>query len=308
MGGPDESLSRLAAGQHGVFTLRQARACGFTDRMTRRRITSGQWIRREARVLSIAGATESWIQRVTVACLAADGVASHETAAQIHGIEHLPRGRVTITIHPGGNRRVAATRVHASNDLADRWLTRSGSVPITIPARTIVDLAAVVGSRQLEHALDHALGRRIVRIGEAVDAFDSLATRGRRGVATLRPILAARAEGHIADTTKLEEMFSQLIRRANLPEPDRQVLLGGERPIGRVDFLYRRFGLVVEVDGRLGHSQLLDFEKDRRRDQQALVAGLRVVRFTYDQLTRHVDEVEDVLRALLHPRHLVADR
>ena len=103
-------------------------------------------------------------------------------------------------------------------------------------------------------------------------------------------------------------MFSRLIQSVGLPEPERQVLLGGHRLIGRVDFLYRRFGLIVEVDGRLGHSQVLDFEKDRRRDQEALVAGLRVVRFTYRQLRDRPHEVVEVLRALLRDDQWVDPR
>ena len=47
--------------------------------------------------------------------------------------------------------------------------------------------------------------------------------------------------------------------------------------------------------------QLLDFEKDRRRDQRALVAGFRVVRITYRQLCDHPEEVVELLRTLLHP-------
>jgi very-short-patch-repair endonuclease len=66
-----------------------------------------------------------------------------------------------------------------------------------------------------------------------------------------------------------------------------------------VDFLYRSRGLIVEVDGRLGHSQVLDIEKDHRRDQESLVAGLRVVRITHRQLTRRPDEVVRVLQRLL---------
>jgi len=304
--GRDQRLSGVAASQHGLFTLDQARSCGFSDRMVQRRVASGLWERRAPRVLGVAGSPDTWIRRVLTACLGVDGIASHESAAQIHGIDHVPRGRVIVTVEPRRNRRISAATLHESNDLSARWLTIVQSVPVTTPGRTIVDLAAVIGPRQLEQALDHALGRRVLHIGQAIEAFARLATRGRRGVAMLRPILAARTEGYVADTTKLEELFTRLIRRAGLPEPDRQVLLGGERPIGQVDFLFRRFGLIVEVDWRLGHSQLLDFEKDRRRDQQALVAGLRVVRFTYDQITRHSDEVEEVLRVLLHPRHLVA--
>ena len=115
----------------------------------------------------------------------------------------------------------------------------------------------------------------------------------------MRPLLLARGTGIVADTSDLERRFTRLLRRAGLPEPERQVLLGAAALIGRVDFVFRSARLIVEVDGRLGHSQLLDFEDDRRRDQRAMVAGFRVVRFTYRQVSERPDEVVRVLRHLL---------
>ena len=98
-------------------------------------------------------------------------------------------------------------------------------------------------------------------------------------------------------------MFSALLRGAGITEPRRQILLGGEELIGLVDFLFPAAALVVEVDGRRGHSQLLDFERDRRRDQIAATQGLRVIRFTHRQMTRHPEEVVDVMeKVLAQPR------
>jgi very-short-patch-repair endonuclease len=250
-------------------------------------------------VLAVGGAPPTWRQRVLAGCLALDGIASHEAAAELSGTNYVTRGLVVVTVRPDGLRAGPVDRVHESNDLSPRWLTKIDGITVTKPARTIVDLASVMRSTQLEHVIDDALGRRITDIDELVAAFDALACRGRRGIARLRPLLMARGDGHMVDTTELERMFTALLRRHGLPEPDRQVTLGGERPIGRVDFLYRSRGLIVEVDGRLGHSQVLDFENDRRRDQEALVAGLRVARFTHRQLTRRPDEVVRVLRHLL---------
>jgi very-short-patch-repair endonuclease len=157
----------------------------------------------------------------------------------------------------------------------------------------------VLSVGRLEAVLDHALDHRIVDLDALVECFDALARPGRRGVGVLRPLIVARGGGLVADTSELERMFTRLVRRAGLPEPERQVLVGGNELIGRVDFLFRPQRLIVEVDGRLGHTQLSDFESDRRRDQRALVAGFRVVRFTYRQVRERPDEVVEVLRQLL---------
>jgi very-short-patch-repair endonuclease len=299
MGDRDLLLAELAQRQHGLFTLDQARELGCPERTIRRRVDTGALRRVGTSVLAVGGSPPTWRQRVLAGCLALDGSASHESGAELHEIFYVTRGLVVVSVRPDGLRSGPVDRVHESNNLSPRWLTTVDGITVTTPARTIVDLAAVLRSTQLEHVIDDALGRRATFIDELVTAFDALACRGRRGIARLRPLLVARGDGVVADTTELERLFTALLRRHGLPEPDRQVTLGGERPIGRVDFLYRSRRLIVEVDGRLGHSQVLDLEKDHRRDQESLVAGLRVVRVTYRQLTQRPDEVVRVLRHLL---------
>jgi very-short-patch-repair endonuclease len=296
---PLARLAAVAAGQLGLVTLEQARECGLADRTITRRVGDGTLRRVQPGVLAAGGSPRTWEQALLAGCLATGGVASHESAAQLHRVEYVARERRVVTVGRGGTRNLRGIDSHESSEIGHHWRTRVGPIPVTIPARTIVDLAAVLHPVQLEHALDDALGRGAVTIDECIAAFDSLACRGRTGIVELRRLLSARGTGRVADTTELERMFSALVRRCGLPEPDRQVLVGRERLLGTVDFVYRARRLIVEVDGRLGHSQVLDFEKDRRRDQEALVSGYRVVRFTYRQITRRPHEVEAVLTALL---------
>jgi very-short-patch-repair endonuclease len=296
---PFGRLARVAAGQLGLVTLQQARDCGLGDRTIRRRVSDGTLRRVQPGVLAAGGSPPTWQQWLLAACLATGGAASHESAAELHGVEYVHRGRVVITVARPSTRTLRTVRIHESSEVGSEWVSRVGPIPVTIPPRMIVDLAAVLHPVQLEHALDDALGRGILTIGECIAAFDLLACRGRPGIATLRRLLSARGTGHVADTTELERLFTALVRRCGLPEPERQAVVGREQPLGTVDFIYRARGLIVEVDGRLGHSQVLDFEKDRRRDQEALVSGYRVVRFTHRQITTRPHEVEAVLAALL---------
>jgi very-short-patch-repair endonuclease len=294
----DQRLAVIARQQYGTFTRHDAHRCGFTDRQIRIRIESGLWERLGSSVFSIAGTPNGWQRDAMVACLRSGGVASHQTAARLHGFPRIPIGPVVVTTRPSLRRTIEGIVVHESSDMGSDWRTTAHGVPVFTAGRTIVDLSAVLGLDRMERVLDDALGAGRVELGDVVDAFNGLAGRGRRRIARLRPLLVDRGDGAI-DTTELERMFTDLIRRFGLPEPVRQVNLDGDRPIGIVDFFYADNGLVVEVDGRRGHLQRLDFERDRRRDQLTLMRGLRPVRFTYRQLRDHPEQVADVLRSLL---------
>lgn len=65
------------------------------------------------------------------------------------------------------------------------------------------------------------------------------------------------------------------------------------------DFLWRRERLVAESDGRQTHLTRRAFEGDRRRDQRLMLAGWRVVRFTWDQVFDEPAVVAATLRGLL---------
>ena len=56
---------------------------------------------------------------------------------------------------------------------------------------------------------------------------------------------------------------------------------------------------MVETDGRDVHSTRRAFEDDRRRDQSLLLAGYRVVRFTWGQVAGEPERVAATVGALL---------
>jgi very-short-patch-repair endonuclease len=56
---------------------------------------------------------------------------------------------------------------------------------------------------------------------------------------------------------------------------------------------------VAETDGHRDHGSRAAFERDRRRDQQLVGAGWRVVRFTWRQVTASPETVAATLRRLL---------
>ena len=79
-----------------------------------------------------------------------------------------------------------------------------------------------------------------------------------------------------------EDRFLAVVRAAPIPEPEVNVLIGRYE----VDFLWRLQRLVVEVDGFEFHSSRTEFESDRLRDAELQASGFRVIRVTWQQLTR----------------------
>src|SRR5262245_23317898 len=81
----DSKVAALGAVQHALVTCRQTVDLGLTKRQRQHRIETGRLVPCETNVLRIGGAPVTWPQRVLASCLAADGVASHRTAAMLEG-------------------------------------------------------------------------------------------------------------------------------------------------------------------------------------------------------------------------------
>ena len=84
-----------------------------------------------------------------------------------------------------------------------------------------------------------------------------------------------------------------------IPEVNAFVVLPDGGPAIRADFVWRAQRLIVETDGKRTHRTNRAFEDDRFRDQRAILAGWRVVRITWRQLTEERDRIRALLANLL---------
>jgi very-short-patch-repair endonuclease len=92
------------------------------------------------------------------------------------------------------------------------------------------------------------------------------------------------------------------VRDAGLQEPSTNILVEGER----VDCLWRRARLVVEVDSYRFHKSRAEFEADRKRDTKLMLASYRVLRVTQRRVEFEAGELLATLRALLSERDAAA--
>ncbi|MEK9809938.1 MAG: DUF559 domain-containing protein, partial [Candidatus Nanopelagicales bacterium] len=57
------------------------------------------------------------------------------------------------------------------------------------------------------------------------------------------------------------------------------------RVVAEIDFAHVDLGIAIEVDGRAFHSDQRSFERDRARQNDLVLRGWLVLRFTWEQIT-----------------------
>lgn len=302
----DLEIERLAAGQLSLFTLRQVQALEVSESATRHRLTTGRWIVHRPSIFRLVGGPVTKRVNLMAAVLAVPGsVASHHAAAALHG---LPGFQVAPAVTVAGTAlpRLRDVEVHRTLLLLDHHQRERDGIPCTSVARTIFDLCGSVHPRRAERALDNSLARRLVTLPALGRVFNDLAEHGRGGTVLMRELLEQRPIGYVAPESELEARFMELLDAFGLPQPTRQLDVGdSDAWIGRVDFVYRNAHLVVEVDGREGHSSLLDQLADADRDQRLDASGRMVLRFGWDDIVHRGRDAAAYLKAVLCDRTAV---
>jgi hypothetical protein len=298
--GLDRVIAELVERQHGVVSLPQLTAMGLSTRGIGHRVAAGRLHRVHRGVYAVGHALVTLKGRWMAAVLACgpDALLSHRSAAALWGLRESARTNIDVTSPRRAGRSRDGLDVHRADTLLPQDATNVDGIPCTTVARTLLDLAEVVNRRQVERACDQADLERLLD----ATALDAVLTRahGRRGSPVLRSILDEHAIGQTVTRSEMEERFLTLCDRAGLPRPEVNVWIalphGGH---AQADFLWREHRLIVETDGRAAHGTRRAFEHDRRRDQRLVLAGWRVIRVTWRQLTREPEELARILQALL---------
>jgi predicted transcriptional regulator of viral defense system len=221
-----------------------------------------------------------------VAMAGPDAVASHEDAALLHGLEQLDRPRadlISVSQSQGHDRLLTgapAVRVRIT-PLSPAQITLRGCVPATSAARTVVDLARATSFRAGVVVADSALYRRKTTRADLNAVIGSC--RRWPGIDRARRVVSFA-------TDLAESPFESIARVAfdegGLPPPELQVWVGGEdRPIGRVDFLWRAYRTIAEADGALKYADPDRARQQLHRDADLRDAGFEVVHFSWRELT-----------------------
>ena len=298
---PNRLVDSIAERQHGIATLDQLRKAGLTRKMVRHRVRKGRFTRLYRGVYRVGPRLS--VQADEMAAVLACGpraVLSHRSAAALWELLPSPRRRGTSASMPPevsvfrSARGVAVPGIlaHRVTTLRPEDRTTRNGIPVTTPARTVLDLATLAARRTgtADHDPLPPVGRRDLERAVATAEREGLTTLadlrahlaaspGWPGAVLLRDILEV--DGGPAFTrSEAEARLLELIRSADLPPPRTNARVGRYE----VDVLWRAAGLAIEMDGYGFHASRDRFEGDRVRDADLAAQGILVIRVTWRQI------------------------
>jgi very-short-patch-repair endonuclease len=218
----------------------------------------------------------------------------HRSAAAAYGFLSYPAAaNVWVTVTTARGKELDGIIVRRTRCLDPADVGFIGWLPVTSPARTLIDLAGVVEEDRLEQAVAEALQGSVTTDGLRQQLARS---NGRRGAKALRALLDRQsAPAHTKSDAELRML--SLLRRSGLPEPEVNVWVGGYL----VDSHWPDQRVVAEFDGYAFHSDFRSFRRDRERSNTLQLMGITVLRFTWHDLTKRPSALVARLRRVLNP-------
>jgi very-short-patch-repair endonuclease len=283
----------MATRQHGIVSSRQLQVLGFDRDLVMAEVGRGRLRRLHRRVYAVGHEALTW-ESWCVAAVAANApsVASHWSAGWVWGLlRSAPSGKFHVTATTRRHRR-ADFHVHFAV-LADEDTTERDRIPVTSLARTVLDLAALDGTRT---------GKDLRRCDDLnlldLREFQALLARtaGHKGHSALAEAVALYRPDPSVTRSGLERRFRELVRAAGLPEPAMNYVVGGYE----LDCWWEDARLAVELDTFGTHGSRLSFEEDRKRQRRLGLLGVRLERVTDRQLDSEPEEVLRAVEALLY--------
>jgi hypothetical protein len=273
---------RLAARQHSVVSWAQLRDLGFTQNAVRHRCDDGRLYRVQPQVYAVVPRLDRAASRAMAALLSCGpGAAlSHRAAAAVWDIGPWPSGVIDVSA-PRNKGPRTGVRLHRVKALS---IAEKDGFAVTTPTRTLTDIAATEPPPRVERAYEQADRLGLLDVVELERECD-----GRPGSRVLKRLIG---EGRTAPPSKneLERALLDVCRAHDLPPPSLNVVVHGLE----VDAFWKP-DLVVELDGWETHRTRRAFEEDRRRDAHLARHGIRVLRFSYRQVTTQVREVAEAI-------------
>lgn len=293
----------LTEAQHGVISRWQALDRGMSRHTILALVTRGAWEPMYRAVFRLAGTERTLEQTMSAACLAvgAGAVASHRSAAYLHGLPGLPRW-VEVTVPPQRQRRVEGLLIHRSRlDPADYAIVKG--IPVTSVARTLIDVAGCVGEERLARVLDHTIVNRLVRRSELAERAEALGRAGRKGAGVLSALLEDRPETQRPMGFEFEGRLFRALKAARLPLPVPQYRVVVPNGVERfLDFAYPEVRLAIEADSYLWHASREAWEKDRERNNDLVALGWSFLLLTWNTVRYLPSEAASKVRNSLQTR------
>ena len=231
-----------------------------------------------------------------------DAVISHAAAGALWQLPGFTADEIEVSLLEARRGGFGGCRVHRPKSLERIDITRIDGIPVTTPARTLIDLAGSIAVDRLEEVLDDALRRRLVTVSVLRSRLRQMGTRGRDGSGRLDLLLSKRDAAESVPQSVFETRLLRVMRRAGLPKPSVQYEVDIGNGIAVLDLAYVDHKIAIEADGFRWHSSRRQWDHDRRRRTKLTKLGWAVVHVTWPQLDERPDEVIVDIRETLRMR------
>ncbi|HZO69633.1 MAG TPA: hypothetical protein VFB74_31950 [Kribbellaceae bacterium] len=262
-------------------------------------LRSGRWVRRGRQTVSAFSGTPDraanfWIALLEVGEFAAlDGV----TALEAAGLDGFDEPTIHVSVPKSSTpRRASGVRVHERRRRRPDDLEQHGV------RRTRADVAAIRGALWAVSDRQAAL-ILVMSVQQGLTTPEKLAaemTKIRR--ARRRKMMLAVVADLGDGVRSLGELdFARICRRTGLPEPERQSLRRLTDGVAYLDVEWRRYGVVVEIDG-IHHAEPRHIVADALRQNDVSRDGALVIRVPVVGLRSEPDRFVAQIRAALLSR------
>jgi very-short-patch-repair endonuclease len=278
------ALSRLSATSLGVFRGCDAVALG----VTRKQIMALNAAEVIERVLPdtyrMTAAPTSNAQSLRAALLWAgpDAVAAGLSAAETYGLGGV-RARVPeIVVVSPCRVRSGSVIVHEAKHRAALRVRIHNNVRVTGMEPTLVALGAALGAEEFEIACEDARRRRLTSVPALHSYLDDFPARP--GATAMRDLLHQLDPAHPARSV-LEVTTRRLLVAHGLTEFVREFPLAWNGRTYLFDFAFPDHRTILETNGRRGHDDTSDYERDNEKWSVPGRYGWRIVFATWAKVT-----------------------
>ncbi len=284
---PERGVAELAARQRALVTRSQLIALGAGRDAIRRALERGRihaLYRGVYATVPLSALPPLAVEQAAVLACSPSACLSHHSAAAVWGFRPPALGTPEVTVVGRQPRTRPGIRIHRVASIDSRDTRQHLGIPITSPARTLLDIANDLGMREFERAFDEAISSRLTTL-VAVRAM-LLVNGDRRGSARTRTLAFAQRVS-TKTRSEAEEIFLALVRRGGLPQPEVNARVGRFE----VDFCWRKERVAIEIDGFAFHSSRAALERDHRRDTELQQLGFLVIRIGWRELLHEPEKV-----------------
>jgi hypothetical protein len=287
----DRRVAEVAAGEWGVLSTHELLACGHTHDSISTRHRAGTLYCLYRAVWAVGHPNPPWQGRLLAAVKACGPTAllSHYSAAALWGFVERDTRKPDVTVVGTSHRRHRGIRIHRTTRLDPTDRREHEAIPVTAPARTLLDLASMLDAQRVRRAVRRALGTGKVTIRQLGLVLDRY--QGARGCKVLRQAILSGASPTRSDA---ESDVLDVVLDAGFAPPDvnRPLLINGRRPVPDLRWPSQR--LILEIDSTAWHTDPLARADDRERQALLEAHGETVLRVHWQD-------------AVLRPSKLVAD-